>query len=180
MRKPTIQTDYWELRSAEASHAKYGDTFWIPALEARQTIARGQAARLLFDIEVDNEGEIDVVGERMWVIVKEKIGDTYIGILDNQPACLDFEDAFYLRLGAEVPFLAEHVIDIDTPPQDHSDWQLSLETERILPRLESACPLAKLTENPYLCGPVKAAGRKVFLPEPTQNALHSRFRCGVQ
>ncbi|WP_198991051.1 hypothetical protein [Hymenobacter sp. BT559] len=122
------------MRSAEESHAKYGDSFWIPALEARQAIKRGQAARLIFDIEVDDERTIDVVGERMWVIVKEKIGDTYIGILDNQPACLDFEDDFYLRLGAEVPFLAEHVIDIDTPPQDHSDWQLSLEPKRVWPR----------------------------------------------
>jgi hypothetical protein len=134
MRKPTIKNDYWELRSAKESHAKYGDSFWIPALEARQTIKRGQAARLIFDIEVDDAGKIEVVGERMWVIVKEKIGDTYIGILDNQPACSDFEDDVYLCLGAEVPFLAEHVIAIDTPPQDHSDSQLSLEPERIWPR----------------------------------------------
>jgi hypothetical protein len=134
MRRPTIKTDYWELRSAEASHAKYGDRFWIPALAARQNIQRGQAARLMYDIEVDDEGKLEVVGERMWVIIKEKVGDTYIGILDNQPACSDFEDGFYLCLGAEVPFLAEHVIDIDTPPQDHSDWQLSLEPEQIWPR----------------------------------------------
>ena len=134
MRQPAIKTDYWELRSAEASHAKYGDKFWIPSLEARQTVKRGQAARLIFDIEVDNEGELKIVGERMWVIVKEKIGDTYIGILDNQPACSNFEDDVYLCLGAEVPFLAEHIIDIDTPPQEHAEWQLGLEPERIWPR----------------------------------------------
>ena len=134
MRQPAIEIDYWELRSAEASHAKHGDEFWIPPLEARQTVKRGQAARLIFDIKVDNEGELKVVGERMRVIVKEKIGDTYIGILDNQPACSDFEDDVYLCLGAEVPFLAEHIIDIDTPPQKHSDWQLSLAPERIWPR----------------------------------------------
>ena len=57
MRLPTIKTDYWELRSAEESHAKNGDNFWIPALEARQNIKRGQAARLIFDIEVDDEGK---------------------------------------------------------------------------------------------------------------------------
>lgn len=134
MRQPSIETDYWELRSAEKSHAKYGEDFWIPSLEERQSLKRGQAARLIFDIEVDNEGEIEVWGERMWVIVKEKIGDTYIGILDNQPACSDFEDDVYLCLGAEVPFLAEHIIDTDNPPQEHSDWQLSLEPERIWPR----------------------------------------------
>jgi hypothetical protein len=134
MRQPSIETDFWELRSAEESHAKYGDKFWIPALEERQSLKRGQAARLIFDIEVDNEGKIEVVGERMWVIVKEKIGDTYIGILDNQPACSAFEDDVYLCLGAEVPFLAEYIIAIDMPPQDHSDWQLSLEPARIWPR----------------------------------------------
>jgi hypothetical protein len=134
MRQPSIKTDYWELRSAEKAHAKYGENFWIPSLEERQSLRRGQAARLIFDIEIDNEGVIEVMGERMWVIVKEKTSNTYIGILDNQPACLDFEDAAYLCLGAEVPFLAEHIIDIDNPPQAHSDWQLSLEPERIWSR----------------------------------------------
>ncbi|RZK28007.1 MAG: hypothetical protein EOO63_12195 [Hymenobacter sp.] len=112
MRQPSIKTDYWELRSAEKSQAKYGDDFWIPALEDRQTLKRGQAARLIFDIEVDDEGKLEVQGERMWVIVSEKIGDTYIGILDNQPACSNFEDEVYLCLGAEIPFLSEYVIDI--------------------------------------------------------------------
>ncbi|RZJ62107.1 MAG: hypothetical protein EOO58_01015 [Hymenobacter sp.] len=134
MRQPSIETDYWELRSAEESHEKYGDRFWIPSLEDRQNIKRGQAARLIFDIEVDNEGETEVQGERMYVIVSEKIGDVYIGILDNQPACSDFEDDVYLCIGAEVPFLAEHVIDIDYPPQDHVDWQLGQKPERIWPR----------------------------------------------
>jgi hypothetical protein len=131
MRQPSIETDYWELRSAEKSHAKYGEKFWIPSLEQRQSIERGQAARLIFDIKTNNEGKLEIAGERMWVIVKEKIGDTYIGILDNQPTCSNFEDDVYLCLGAEVPFLAEHVIDIDTPPQEHSDWQLSLNPKRI-------------------------------------------------
>jgi hypothetical protein len=134
MRLPSIKTDYWELRSAEASHAKYGDDFWLPPLEERQNLKRGQAARLIFDIEVDNEGTIEVQGERMYVIVSEKIGDTYIGILDNQPACSDFEDDVYLRMGVEVPFLAEHVIDIENPPQDYVEWQLGQKPERIWPR----------------------------------------------
>jgi len=117
MRLPSIETDYWELRSAEAAHAKYGDEFWLPPLEERQNLKRGQAARLIFDIEINNEGTIEIQGERMYVIVSEKIGDTYIGILDNQPACSDFEDNVYLRLGVEVPFLAEHVIDIENLPR---------------------------------------------------------------
>ncbi|TDN38462.1 hypothetical protein E4631_02790 [Hymenobacter sp. UV11] len=134
MRQPSIATDYWELRSAEKAHAQYGDRFWIPALIERQAIRRGQAARLIFDIEVDNAGKLEIQGERMYVIVSEKIGDIYIGILDNQPACSNFEDNVYLCMGAEVPFLAEHVIDIDDPPQDYVDWQLGQKPERVWPR----------------------------------------------
>ena len=75
MRLPSIKTDYWELRSAEKSRAKYREAFWTPTLEERRNLKRGQAARLIFDIEVANEGEIEIQGERMWIIVKEKIGD---------------------------------------------------------------------------------------------------------
>jgi hypothetical protein len=134
MRHPSIAIDFWELRSAEASQAKYGDKFWIPALEERQNIKRGQAARLIFDIEVDNAGTPEVQGERMYVIVSEKIGDTYIGILDNQPACVDPDGTFYLSFGAEVPFLAKHIIDIDSPPQDWVEQQLSHKPDYTWPR----------------------------------------------
>ena len=134
MRQPSIKTDYWELRSAEASHAKYGDKFWIPPLEERQNLKRGQAARLIFDIEADKDGEPKISGERMWVIVSEKIGGTYIGILDNQPACIDPDDGFYLQFGVEVPFQAEHIIDVDAPPQDYADEVLSQTPERTWPR----------------------------------------------
>lgn len=46
----------------------------------------------------------------------------YICILDNQLSCSNLEASVYLCLGAEAPFLAEHIIDIDTPSQEHSDW----------------------------------------------------------
>lgn len=134
MHQPSIKTDYWELRSAEESHAKYGDKFWIPSREERQSLKRGQAARLMFDIEADNAGELEVSGERMWVIVSEVIGDTYIGILDNQPVCVDPDDDFYLQFGAEVPFQAKHVIDVDAPPQDYVEELLSQNPARIWPR----------------------------------------------
>jgi hypothetical protein len=127
-------TDYWQLRSAEESHTKNPDTFWIPTLEERQSLQRGQAARLIFDIEVADEGKAKTVGERMWVIVTEKIGEDYIGVLDNQPACMSFEDGFYLRFGAEVPFSVQHVIDIGSPPQEYVDWQLSLPPEGVWSR----------------------------------------------
>jgi hypothetical protein len=130
MRLASFENDYWQLRSGEKSHEANPDSFWIPVLTERQHLTRGQAARLIFDIETDDEGRIEVGGERMWVIVSEKIGDTYIGILDNQPACIDPDDNFYLGFGAEIPFKAEHVIDIDTPPQDYAEQVLSQAPEQ--------------------------------------------------
>lgn len=83
MRLASSGSDYWELRSGEKSHAANPDSFWISTLTERQQLTRGQAARLIFDIEADDEGKIEVSGERMWVIVSNKLEDTYIGILDN-------------------------------------------------------------------------------------------------
>jgi hypothetical protein len=134
MRYPSLQTDYWQLRSAEQSHTENPDTFWIPSLEERRSLQKGQAARLIFDIAVDDGGKVKTVGERMWVIVTERIGEEYIGVLDNQPACMSFEDGFYLCFGVEVPFSAQHVIDIGNPPQEYVDWQLSLPLEGVWPR----------------------------------------------
>ena len=134
MRLPSIKTDYWELRSGQNAHAQNPNDFWIPPLTKREQLIKGQAARLIFDIEVEEEGKILVQGERMWVIVSEKIANIYIGILDNQPACLYPEENAYLRFGAEIPFLAEHIIDIANPPQDYVDWQLGQPPERVWPR----------------------------------------------
>lgn len=135
MRLASREKDYWELRSAEKSHAANSDKFWIPSLENRQNLKRGQAARLIFDIEsLDENDEVVIQGERMWTIVAERISDYYIGILDNQPVSFEPTANTYLCFGAEIPFLPEHVIDIADPPQDYVDWQLSQPPERKWPR----------------------------------------------
>jgi hypothetical protein len=135
MRLATFERDFWQLRSGEESHREHPDTFWIPPLEQRQSLERGQAARLIFEIEGEEEdGTVSVQGERMWVIVAEKVGEVYIGILDNQPACLGPSDKVYLRFGAEVAFLAEHVIDIGQPPPEYVEWQLGQPPDRRWPR----------------------------------------------
>jgi hypothetical protein len=131
MRLPKRETDFWELRSGEEIHGEHSDTFWIPPLEERLNLKPGQAAKLIFDLEVEDEnGEIVVIGERMWVIVAERLDDAYIGILDNQPACLTPAEDIYLCFGAEIPFLPEHVIDIGNPLKEYSEWQLSQPPER--------------------------------------------------
>ena len=132
MRLPELQTDYWRLLSGEERHAKSPETFEIPSRTDRENLSRGSAAKLLFEIESENErGDIETNVERMWVIVSEKIGDTYIGILDCQPVTIESSEDEYLCFGAEVPFKAEHVIEIGAPPEKYAEWQLNQKPERI-------------------------------------------------
>lgn len=115
---PTIDRDGWELRSAEASHRANPQTFWIPPAAVRENLRRGQAAKLIFDfLGVEEDGSPSVQGERMYVIVREQVGERYIGLLIDTPQLIELSDDFYLRPAAEVPFGPEHVIDVEQPPE---------------------------------------------------------------
>ena len=114
-----ITEDFWELRSGEKSHEENPEKFWIPTRNERDNLKKGMAARLIFDIETEDEnGKILTNGERMWVIVLSKKNDYYLGILSNEPASVE-PDTGYLKLGSKLWFKAEHVIDIDTPPKEY-------------------------------------------------------------
>lgn len=114
LRLPTIDLDGYELRSGLAQHHRTPETFYMPREDERQTLNVGDIVKLIFIIAVtaDPEDPDDdgTFGERMWVIVKGRIGPYYIGNLNNMPLTsgeqenLTFED--------EVIFLPEHVIDI--------------------------------------------------------------------
>ena len=135
MRLPSLDIDSWCLYSAEAAHDTLPDSFSIPSFEERNGLTRGNAARLLFDIMVtDQQGERRSCQEIMWTIIAERVDGTYIGILDDQPGCLEPRSNTYLIFGAEIPFLPEHIIEIAYPPGDYSDWQLNLNPERRWPR----------------------------------------------
>jgi hypothetical protein len=131
MRLANVAQDNWRLRSAEISHAVHPETFEVPPAVQRHNLKRGQAAKLMFEIESEDENGIsDIACERMWVIVSDKVDETYIGILDSQPVSIEHGEDVYLCFGAEVPFKAEHVIEIDSPPTKYSDWQLGQKPER--------------------------------------------------
>lgn len=135
MRLAKFEEDYWELRNGEQCHEENSDSFWIPELEKRKALMRGDAAKLIFDIECDDEGKNIIQGERIFVIVSEIVGDKYIGILDSQPSCIEKgQDDVYLCFGAEIPFSVEHIIDISRPPEDYIEWQLGQAPERIWSR----------------------------------------------
>jgi hypothetical protein len=117
LRLATIADDGWTLVSAEMRHAERPDSFWIPERKERDTLTPGDAAKLLFDIEGREAGRvIDRGVDRMWVIVRRRLGDSYIGVLENDPG---IAEGLTLRPGMEILFRAEHVSDIDHPPRSY-------------------------------------------------------------
>lgn len=134
MRLPQLTTDFWELESGEARHEQSPATFWIPPREDRENLRVGQAVKLTFHLEGDDDGAVVTQVERMWVWVSEVRPDGYVGILDDQPGAYEPSDDIYLVMGAEVPFLSEHVIDIADPPPDYVAWQTSNPPLRRWPR----------------------------------------------
>jgi hypothetical protein len=109
MREPDFDIDGWCMEDAEAYHAKAPETFWIPERQRREGLKAGDFAKLIFRISVDNAHE-NVAVERMWVLVRERTADGYLGVLDNEPDAIAENDDFWL--GSELPFFARHVTDI--------------------------------------------------------------------
>ncbi len=64
----------------------------------------------MFNITADGESQV----ERMWVVVEDKEGDGYVGVLDNQPFATD-----KLRPGMRIRFQPKHVINIYPQRADH-------------------------------------------------------------
>jgi hypothetical protein len=117
MRFPKIETDYWTIISAEERQRSSPDTFSIPPLAERRSLQVGDAVKLIFEIESEDEfGEISREFEQMWAIVSEVNPLYYIGRLDNMPVGDCEDSAFYLSENVEVPFLSVNIIEIDHPP----------------------------------------------------------------
>jgi hypothetical protein len=98
-------------------HATHPDSFSIPARQEREAVAPGDAVKLLFDIETrEAERVIDRGVDRMWVIVKHRVGDNYVGVLDSEPGVAE---GLTLHSGTELVFGAEHIVEIDHPPRSY-------------------------------------------------------------
>ncbi len=135
MRFPTLEDNFWHLISGEEMHDLHPDTFWIPDPERRATLKRGDAAKLIFEVEAEDPGDgtVERTRERMWVIVSEALDDGYIGVLDSDPTTFD-TDEFYLAEGVEVPFRPEHVIGVDRPPDEYVEARFRSAPKRSWPR----------------------------------------------
>ncbi len=113
----TIAADGWTLLSAVERATSTPEHFVIPPESHRSALGVGDAAKLLFDIETRDNGQvIDRGVERMWVIVKSKTSDGFVGVLDNDPGAAG---ALNLVEGDLISFRAEHVTDIAKPPRDY-------------------------------------------------------------
>lgn len=98
----TEQVSY-VLLSGERAHSEHPDSFPIPAAEARRGLKRGALVKLMFRIQTAQATRT----ERMWVAVSGKRGETYLGVLDNDPTTTTT-----IRSGLKVAFEARHVIQI--------------------------------------------------------------------
>jgi hypothetical protein len=126
MRLATLEQDCWELASGEERHRENPDGFWILPRSERESLHRGQGAKLIFLIEgEEDDGSTTAQGERMWVLVSERRGSIYLGILDNEPALVEGGGDWHLVRGAEIPFRAEHIIDIEDPPPGYAAERLA-------------------------------------------------------
>lgn len=108
MREPSLDLDGWCLDDAEQRQARTPDSFVIPSKKVRAKLSRGGFAQLLFLIAVE-DGEAPEC-ERMWVVVRRRFPGGYMGVLDNDPTCI--EKNHELWSGSEIPFEARHVIDV--------------------------------------------------------------------
>jgi len=112
MRQPGIETDGWHLEDGEEYHRAAPLSFWIPSISEREHLQPGDLAKLIFAILVEDDVEV----ERMWVIVRERVDGGYLGILDNEPTCIEENDFFWR--GIELPFQPRHIINIDQGNDD--------------------------------------------------------------
>ena len=107
---PDLETDGWRVENGEALNAQHPTTFWIPDEASRQDLHPGDYAKLVFEIRTGN-AKIPIVGERMWVLVRERADGGYLGVLHDQPSMAANKEFGW---GYELPFSPRHVIQIET------------------------------------------------------------------
>jgi hypothetical protein len=111
---PTLDQDGFVLISGVDSHREFPTTFLIPSDDDKAQVGEGCYVKLQFNIRtVDTSGKEEMNGERMWVIVEERDGDWFTGILDNQ-SIITAE----MKPGLVLHFNAEHILAIGESLRD--------------------------------------------------------------
>lgn len=104
----TLEEDGWTLDDAVERHRLAPNTFQIPPEDIRANLPIGADAKLIFLLRSD---EGSVKGERMWVRVVGRMGEGYIGVLNNDPTT----QGAALALGDRLVFRPENIIDVLPP-----------------------------------------------------------------
>lgn len=114
---PNLQENGFQLESGIKLHEEAPKTFWIPTEEQKKNVHKGSIVKLCFEIQtINTEGEAKSEFERMWVIVADRNGDWFTGILDNQPYCTN-----EMQPGLVFEFNTEHIININDMSVDLGD-----------------------------------------------------------
>ncbi|WP_440904789.1 DUF2314 domain-containing protein [Catenovulum sp. SX2] len=98
----------WYLEDGVARNKEFPSTFFIPKQWKKALVGQGDIVKLMFNISFTDDGKEACEIERMWVIVTEKSGDLYKGVLDNDPYCTS-----ELKSGVSVEFEGRHIIAIE-------------------------------------------------------------------
>ena len=127
---PTLNRDLWQLLMPEDCMTGFDMVMpEVPSMQRspaatpyasdRKALKRGEGVLLIVQIQpTPDEMAPGMQGriQRMWVAVSERCGDYYIGILNTHPSGSYASRDFYLSPGAEIPFLPQHIVDINHPP----------------------------------------------------------------
>jgi hypothetical protein len=128
MRLANLNYDLWQLLQPEeltvdaavgVAASQSRSPAAMPYITGNKLLKRGESALLIFRIQpTPEEMGPGMMGriQRLWVAIAERVGDYYIGILNEHPAGNYTNRDFYLSPGAEIPFQSHHIVDINRPP----------------------------------------------------------------
>ena len=123
IRMPNLQTDRWRIVDAEAPHRSNSKRFTIVPAGARKTLVPGQAVKVILELSCAcPEDRWELLRIPIWLLVSERIANgTFFGLCcyGSQTLC---PEAAFLQLGAEIPFKAEHVVEIRSPSAGYGNW----------------------------------------------------------
>lgn len=90
------------LENCVDRHGEHPDTFEIPDEQDRNSLNPGDYAKVIVLVT----GNDDCKGERVWIEIKEKRNNTYIGVIANRPM------RFKGTLGDEIEFGPENICNV--------------------------------------------------------------------
>ena len=104
---PDFERDGFYLENAVMRAKLWPQDFVIPSEDERHRVHARQTVKMDFTFALESQPKEGDETERMWVVVKERVDDHWIGVLDNDPR---FHDA--IESGHEFHFHPDHIVAI--------------------------------------------------------------------